>query len=127
MINFGILGQVTASRDAWTASLTRQQQHLLAVLVLAARPAAGPTGPAAGVTRDASRLPAKPARAFRDAGGPDHGAHGAFRDVRTAGQADVVGFRARLADARKAAPGPRSAELMHAARREWGPDGTGLY
>ncbi|MFC4050616.1 BTAD domain-containing putative transcriptional regulator [Actinomadura syzygii] len=138
MINFGILGRVTASQGDWVASLARQQQHLLSVLVLAGgSPVDRPSletalwdeqlhSPEGGVKRVVSELRARLEPAFRGVGDPIPGASDTYRLRIASDQADVLRFRAKSAEARRAT-GPRSTELMRAALEEWGPEATGLY
>ncbi|TMR07021.1 hypothetical protein ETD83_02355 [Actinomadura soli] len=82
--------------------------------------------PEGGVKRVVSELRARLEPAYRDAGDPIPGASDTYRLRLASDQADVLRFRAKLAEARRAA-GPRSTDLMRAALEEWGSDGKGLY
>lgn len=137
MISFEILGEVTARQDAWTASLSRQQQRLLAALVLSKGApvtrerleeilwdsrAPYPEGRIKGV---AAEVRSELRRASPDSD-PLPACHGGYRLVLAPEQADVLRFRAKTVEARRA-DGPASGELMRQALREWGPDATGLH
>jgi DNA-binding SARP family transcriptional activator len=139
VISYEILDGVTARQDAWTASLSRQQRHLLAALVL---------GKGAPVSRERleeilwdSQAPYDPERAVNriacevrselrlaSPGGDDPlpSSHGGYRLSVVSEQADVLRFRARVDEARRT-DGPASVELMRQALREWGPDAVGLH
>ena len=138
MINFEILGRVTAWQDDWVANLSRQQQLLLAVLVLAKgtlvpgidleralcwdekdRP------PIGGLKRVAHDLRLE-LRQGSAGDGPLPGGDGAYRLPFDAQQADVWRFRAKVNEARLAT-GQESVRHMRQALSEWGADAAGLY
>jgi DNA-binding SARP family transcriptional activator len=137
VISFGILGEVTARQDAWAASLSRQQQRLLAVLVMAK---GAPVGverlgevlwdfrvpyPEGGVKRVAHEVRAELRRAS-PGGDPLPACDGGYRLPIAQEQADVLRFRATAAMARHDS-GPAGLDLMRQALREWGPDEGGLH
>jgi DNA-binding SARP family transcriptional activator len=138
VIRFEILGEVTARQDDWTASLSRQQQHLLAALVMGkGAPVARERleeilwdsqvpYPEGGIKRVASEVRGELRLASPDGGDPLPSGYSGYRLAVTPEQADVLRFRAMAAGARRAA-GPPSGELMRQALREWGPDAVGLH
>jgi DNA-binding SARP family transcriptional activator len=137
VISFEVLGEVTARRDAWTARLSTQQQHLLAALVL---------GEGAPLTRERLeailwdfRPPypekgiARVAHEVRDilreaAPGTDlvPSSHGGYRLLMEPEKADILRFRAS-ADKALRTSGPDSAQHMRQALAEWGPSASGLH
>lgn len=137
MISFEVLGEVAARQDAWSAGLSRQQQHLLAALVLGK---GAPVGrerleeilwdsrtpyPEGGIKRVAAEVRGELRRASPEPD-PLPSCPGGYRLVLAPEQADVLRFRATAAEACRAS-GPASGELMRRALREWGPDAVGLH
>jgi DNA-binding SARP family transcriptional activator len=137
VISFEVLGEVAARQGAWSASLSRQQQHLLAALVLGK---GSPVGrerleeilwdsrapyPEGGIKRVAAEVRGELRRASPEPD-PLPSCPGGYRLVLAPEQADVLRFRARAAEARRASS-PASGELMRRALREWGPDAAGLH
>ena len=137
MGSFEVLSGVTARQDDLAVGLPRQQQHLLAVLVLAGGAAVGRERleevlwdfrapyPEHGVERVASELRRELRRVSPD-GDPVPACDGGYRLPVTHEQADVLRFRAICAEARRA-QGAESLELMQRALREWGPEAAGLH
>jgi DNA-binding SARP family transcriptional activator len=136
MINYTVLGQVTACRGSWTAVLSPQQQQLLAVLVMARGahvPRAGlvralwdeEDPPEGGLKRVVSEL-----RTQLREGLPDGDLLSAWGDTYllplTEQQADVLRFRSKIDQADRAT-GRDATRLMREALREWGEDATGLF
>ncbi|TDE37668.1 hypothetical protein [Actinomadura sp. 6K520] len=137
MITFEILSGVAARQDGWAAELSRQQQHLLAVLTMAGGAVVGRERleevlwdfrtpyPEHGVERVASELRRELRRASPD-GDPVPARDGGYCLPVTQEQADVLRFRAMCAEARRV-DDAESLGLMQRALREWGPTATGLH
>ncbi len=137
MINFEILGTVTARQDEWAADLKPQQQLLLAKLVIARGALVRRADleealwdlrmpyPDGGLKRVVAELRAHLRPTLPD-GGPEHGGGGAYRLPLAEQQADVLRFRAKTTEAYRR-EGQESVTLMHQALREWGPDAAGLH
>ena len=139
MINYSVLGQVTARNESWAAVLSQQQQLLLAVLVLdRGKPVPrahlaralwdeedAPRSPDGAVRRVVSELRSalRPGLADPD---PLPVAGDTYRLVLDEQQADVLRFRAKVSAARRS-QGREASSLMAAALGEWGPDATGLF
>ncbi|WP_131735512.1 AfsR/SARP family transcriptional regulator [Actinomadura roseirufa] len=133
-VNVELLGRVTAWNGLWVADLTRQQQHLLAVLALAGgRPVPRSRledylwshgAPGGGLRRVASELRAqlRPASPRDD---PVPGANDAYRLVIVAEQVDVHRFRAGVSEGRRIGEG-EGTELIRRALGEWGANVSGL-
>jgi DNA-binding SARP family transcriptional activator len=134
---FEILSGVAARQDDWSADLSRQQQHLLAILVMAGGMVVGrgrleevlwdfsTPYPEHGVERVASELRRKLRRTSSD-DDPVPARDGGYLLPVTQEQADVLRFRAACAEARRS-EGAEGLELMARALQEWGPRATGLY
>jgi DNA-binding SARP family transcriptional activator len=138
VVNFEILGPVRAWEDGWEATLQPRQQLMLAALVIAGgalvswselERALGWDERKQPVTRGpkgvAHELRAQLRPALPD-GGPTSGGDGAYRLPIDQRQADVLRFRAGVAQAQRAA-GPDRPRLLRAALSEWGPGAVGLY
>lgn len=136
MINYTVLGQVTAYRGSSIAALSPQQQLLLAVLVMARGapvPRAGLASalwdkedpPEGGLKRVVSEL-RNQLRASQSAADPLP-AHGdTYCLPLTEQQADVLRFRSKIDHARHAS-GREAARLRLEALREWGDNAVGLF
>jgi DNA-binding SARP family transcriptional activator len=140
VINYSVLGEVTARDGSWEADLPPQQQRLLAVLVLEG----GKPVPRASLARvlwdEADDPPQSPGGALKRvvselrAGLRDGPAAAdlvpakgdTYRLRLEAHQADVLRFRAKISQARRS-DGREASTLMNAALREWGPDAAGLF
>lgn len=137
VISFEVLDGVTARQGDLALGLSRQQQHLLAVLALAG---GAPVGrerleevlwdsrapyPEHGVERVASELRRELRRVSPD-DDPVPASDGGYRLLVTQEQVDVLRFRARCAEARRA-QGAESVEIMRHALREWGSKAAGLH
>lgn len=136
MLNFEVLGRVTAWRDGWVADLTTKQQHLVAVLALAGgRPVArtrledilwGERGePGTSLNRVAAEVRRQLRPAF-DGPDPVPGDGAGYRLVTGEDQVDALRFRARTRAADQA-DGPQAAGLLRDALAEWGEPVGGLY
>ena len=140
MIDYSMLGQVTARNESWTADLSQQQQLLLAVLVLdRGKPVPrahlahalwgeegeSPQSPESAVRRVVSELRSalRPGVADPD---PLPAAGDTYRLRLDEQQADALRFRAKVSQARRST-GREASSLMAAALGEWGPDATGLF
>lgn len=140
MISFEVLGAVTAKRDDWAARLSRQQQVMLAVLVIdgAARevsdghlsealwefglyPEGGLKRVASELRRELDQVPGS---------GPVR-ENGGYRLPVAVGQADLRRFQAKFAEASGAeasgAGARAAAALAREALGEWGPSAGGLH
>jgi DNA-binding SARP family transcriptional activator len=143
VIDYRILGPVTARQDGWTAELTPQQQLLLAVLVMERGRAVPrqslirilwdeddrlddpPERPLKQVVAGLrARLRTAPGRQLADDLLPITG--DTYRLRLNPAQADALRFRARLDEARRA-DGRAAISLLQAALQEWGDDAAGLY
>jgi DNA-binding SARP family transcriptional activator len=137
VINFEILGRVTAQQDDWTADLSPQQQLLLAILVMARGTPVPRTqleralwdeedrSPNGALKRVASELRVK-LRPAVSAADPLPGGSETYCLTLHEQQADVLRFRAKIAEARRSTD-RESSRLMREGLREWGPDADGLY
>jgi DNA-binding SARP family transcriptional activator len=134
---FEILSGVAARQGDWVADLSRQQQHLLVVLVMAGGAVVSRERleevlwdfrtpyPEHGVERVASEL-RRELRQASPEGDPVPACDGGYRLPVTREQADVLRFRSMCAEARRA-HGAESLGLMRRALREWGPKAAGLH
>lgn len=132
VVNFTILGPVTASWDDEVANLAPQQQLLVARLVYAGG-------------KRVEQLDLMSVLSLRDAGlrrvvtelrshlkgvmpvaDPIPNENHGYRLVLEEQQADVFRFRAKRDEAQRV-PGAGGIQLMRAALHEWGPDSAGLY
>ncbi|MGD0244150.1 MAG: hypothetical protein ABSB59_28045 [Streptosporangiaceae bacterium] len=138
MVNFTVLGDVTASWDEDAATLQPQQKHLLARLVYAGgrrvpRPdlmralslRGRPDLPDGGLRRVAAELrkALKPVMPDQD---PVPSGDQGYRLVLQEQQADMFRFRAKRDEALLTA-GPAGVTLMRAALKEWGSAEVGLF
>lgn len=137
MINFEVLGRVTARQDDWEAHLQPLQQLMLAAVVIAGgalvpryelEHALGwdekDEPPKDGLKRVASDLRVQLRPALPSAG-PLHCGDGGYRLPLQPEQADVLRFRAGVSNAQRAS-GPDRARLREALA-EWGPGAVGLH
>ena len=137
MINFEVLGRVTAWQDGWEASLQTQQQLMLARLAIAGGTLVPGSElqhalgwdeldllPSRGVKQVASELRSRLSPALSNRA-PLPGGDGAYRLPLEPEQVDVLRFQAGVAKAKKM-KGPDRAKLMREALAEWGPGAAGL-
>ena len=136
VINYTVLGQVTACRGSWAAALSPQQQLLLAVLVMergAHVPRVGlaralwdeEVPPEGGLKRVVSELRTQLREGLPD-GDPLPAQGDTYLLPLAEQQADVLRFRSKINQADRAT-GRDATRLMHEALREWGEDATGLF
>ena len=136
VINFGVLGRVTARQDDREAQLQPQQQLMLAALVDANGALVSSSElqyalgwdemdqpPSRGIKQVASELRIKLALPNR---APLPGGDGAYRLPLESRQADVLRFRTAVTAAQNMS-GPDRVGLMRKALSEWGPGAVGLY
>jgi DNA-binding SARP family transcriptional activator len=137
VINYAILGPVTACQGPWVAALSPQQQLMLAVLVMergAPVPRAslsrvlwdekdGP--PEGGLRRVVSELRTQLRKALPD-GDPLPAMGDTYRLLLNEQQADVLRFRSKVDAARRSA-GREATRLMQEALQEWGNNASGLF
>ena len=143
MIDYHLLGLVTAAQDGWAADLAPQQQLLLAVLVMErGKPVPRqslirvlwdederiPDAPERALARAAAEVRAKlrEAPGGRRADDPLPASGDTYRLLMEPSQADALRFRAKLDEARKAS-GRSVIALLRAALREWGAEAAGLF
>jgi DNA-binding SARP family transcriptional activator len=137
VINYKVLGPVTAWQDPWTASLLPQHQLLLAILVME-RGAPVPRQSLASVLWDDVTDPPEHAltrvvselRTQLSAAQPTENplpAQGdTYRLRLTEQQADVLRFRSKTYQAGRAS-GREATQLRQEALEEWGGNATGLF
>lgn len=132
VVNFTILGPVTASWDDEAANLAPQQQLLLARLVYAGGKRVEQHDLMsvlslrdAGLRRVVTELRSHLKGVMPVADPIPNENHG-YRLVLEEQQADVFRFRVKRDEALRV-PGARGVQLMRAALHEWGPDSAGLY
>lgn len=132
VVNFTILGPVTASWDDEVADLAPQQQLLLAQLVYAGGKRVEQHGLMSvlslrdtGLRRVVAELRSHLKGVMPVADPIPNEDHG-YRLVLEEQQADVFRFRAKR-DAALRVPGVGGVQLMREALHEWGPDSAGLY
>jgi DNA-binding SARP family transcriptional activator len=136
VINYTILGQVTAWRGSWTATLSPQQQLLLAILVMERGGPVSRAGlthalwdqddpPEHALTRVVSELRTELRKAVPDVD-PLPYKGGTYYLPMSAQQADVLRFRAKIERAGRAT-GQEATRLMQEALQEWGGNATGLF
>ena len=136
VINYAVLGQVTACQGSWTADLSPQQQLLLAILVMeqgAPVSRAGLAGalwdeedsPEGGLKRVVSELRTQ-LRAALPNGDPLPARGDTYCLPLSEQQADVLRFRSKIDQAVRAT-GREATLLMQEALREWGRSATGLF
>jgi DNA-binding SARP family transcriptional activator len=139
VINFEVLGRVTAWQDDWVADLSPQQQLLLARLVIArgapvTRAHLTVTlwddeerSPDGALKRVVSELRAQLRSApSAQAGDPLPSSGDTYRLPLEDQQADVLRFHSKITEARRST-GQETTRLMREALREWGTNATGLY
>lgn len=137
MINYTVLGQVTASQDSWTASLQPLHRLLLAILIME-RGAAVPRQSLVNalwddeqdfaerpLTRVVSELRTQ-LRVAQPASDPLPIQGDTYRLELTESQADVLRFRAKISQAGRASE-PEATQLRQQALREWGDNAIGLF
>lgn len=138
MVNFTVLGEVTATWDDEVADLPPQQKLLLARLVCAGGARVGRNDlmntlslsfqrnlPDGGLKRVVAEL-RKNLRSVMPDEEPIPSEDRGYRLVLAQQQADVFRFRARSEEAQRNT-GLESVKLMRAALTEWAPDATGLF
>jgi hypothetical protein len=138
MVNFTVLGEITASWDDEVAVLKPQHKRLLARLVYAGGKrversdlmrALALTGrvdlPDGGLKRVAAELRSALKSVMPDENPVPSGDRG-YRLVLQEQQADVFRFRAKRDEA-LLSTGPQSVTLMKAALNEWGSEAAGLF
>jgi len=129
VINYTVLGQVTACRGSWTANLSPQQQLLLAILVMAQGAPVSRAGlaralwdeedsPEGGLKRVVSELRTQLRAALPD-GDPLPARGDTYCLPLSEQQADVLRFRSKIDQAVRAT-GRDATRLMQEALREWG-------
>jgi hypothetical protein len=138
MVNFTVLGEVTAAWDDEVADLRPQQQLLLARLICAGGARVGRDDlmstlslgfqrnlPDGGLKRVVAEL-RKNLRSVMPDEDPIPSEDRGYRLVLAQQQADVFRFRAKSEAARRST-GMEGVKLMRAALAEWAPDATGLF
>ncbi len=136
MINYTILGPVTAWWDSWTASLSPQQQLLLAIMVMERGAPISRAGlarvlwdeedpPEGALKRVVSELRKQLRKALPD-GDPLPRLGDTYCLPLSEQQADVLRFRSKIDQAGRAS-GRDVTRLMREALREWGENATGLF
>jgi DNA-binding SARP family transcriptional activator len=136
VINYTILGQVTARRGSWIADLSPQQQLLLAVLVMERGAPVSRAGlaralwdeecsPEGGLKRVVSELRTQLRAALPD-GDPLPAWGDTYCLPLSEQQADVLRFRSKISRAERAT-GRDATLLMQEALREWGGNAIGLF
>ena len=136
MINYTILGQVTARRGSWTADLSPQQQLLLAVLIMERGAPVSRAGlaralwdeeysPEGALKRVVSELRTQLRGALPD-GDPLPTRGDTYCLPLSEQQADVLRFRSKISRAERAT-GRDATLLMQEALREWEGNAIGLF
>lgn len=137
MINYALLGQVRAWHGSWRADLSRQQQTLLAILVMERGAPVSRAGlaralwdeadpPEGGLKRVVSELRTR-LRAAGPTADPLPDQRGdTYCLPLSERQADVLRFRSKI-DQAGHATGRDATRLMREAMQEWGEDATGLF
>jgi DNA-binding SARP family transcriptional activator len=136
VINYTILGRVTACQGSWTADLSPQQQLLLAILVMERGAPVSRAGlaralwdeedpPEGGLKRVVSELRTQLRVALPDSD-PLPARGNTYCLPLSEQQADVLRFRSKIDQAVRAT-GQNATQLMREALREWGGNTTGLF